>query len=100
MTKSAAAVEMSGAKSDQVRIVELRHLDPARVPLHGVPHAEIEETLDEGPVTLAGCDVAQALTKQRRRRLKRPPPQCAAKPRGSAHRSAQRNPLNHDWMRA
>ena len=60
MTKGTAAVEMGGAKSDHVRIVELRHLNAIRVPLHGVSHAEIEETLDEGPVTLAGCDVAQA----------------------------------------
>jgi hypothetical protein len=29
------------------------------VPLHGVPHAEVEETLDERPVTLARGDVAE-----------------------------------------
>jgi hypothetical protein len=60
MTKGTAAVEMGGAKSNHVRIVELRLLNAVRVPLHGVPHAEIEEALDKGPVTLAGCDVAQA----------------------------------------
>ena len=60
MTKGAAAVEMGSAKSDHVRIVELRHFNPARVPLHCVTHAEIEEALHERPVTLAGCDVAQA----------------------------------------
>jgi hypothetical protein len=32
MTKGTAAVEMGGAKSDHVRIVELRHLNAIRVP--------------------------------------------------------------------
>jgi hypothetical protein len=60
MTKGAASVEMGGAKPDHVRIVEFRNFNTARVPLDGVPHAEVEETLDERPVTLARGDVPEA----------------------------------------
>jgi hypothetical protein len=48
---------MGGAKPDHVRIVELRHLDPARVPLDSVPHPKIEEALDERPMAFARRDV-------------------------------------------
>ena len=60
MTKRAAPVEMSGAEADHVGIIELRHFDSARVLRHGMSHAEIEELLDERPMTLACGDVTQA----------------------------------------
>ena len=53
-------MEVGRPKPDHVRIVELRHLDPARVPLDSVPHPEIEEALDERPMTLACGDITQA----------------------------------------
>ena len=59
MTESAASVEMPGAEPDQVRILEGRCFDPFGMRCNCVAHAELEEPIDERPVTLTGGDIAK-----------------------------------------
>jgi hypothetical protein len=53
-------MEVRRAQSDEVGIVELGRFDPLCVPFDGMAHAEFEETLDKGPMTLTCGNVGKA----------------------------------------
>jgi len=59
VTKGAAAMEVAGAKPDEIGIVETRRFDSGGIRLHGVAHAEFEEALDDFPMTAACGDVVE-----------------------------------------
>ena len=50
-------MKMCGAKPDKIGVVELRRFNRHGVSCDGMAHAELEEALNERPMTLASGDI-------------------------------------------